>query len=382
LLALLAISTCRASALAASLREQTRAIHRERRLRESVQILAGAARRSSTAVFAALDERLRECDPRFDSMLAFVVAGDELACAYASGSRSEHYRRMRLRRDDVRALPARAAASRCRVQSESDGMLLASDRYALAVSLCDPGVRAVVYVSSPTRVASPDVDALVEMCESAAVPYASAVERESDRTDATHDGLTGLLSPRAFRRQLHEELARVAAGAPEAIVSLWFVDTDRFKSINDRYGHPAGDAVLQTMASLLKAHLVPGTDVAARNGGDEFCALIRNASKAAAVERARRFLEAVGRHEFAVPAIVTASVGVATYPHDATSSNDLLELADGAMYHSKRNGRNRVSFVDSPGRFASLAAEAETQPSRSHERWPSPRAVSSVESFS
>lgn len=334
------------------------------------------------AVFAALDERAREFDPRFDVMLAFVVAGDELACAYASGSRSEHYRHVRLRRDDGRAIPARAAASRCRVLSEGDDALLASDRYALAVPLCEPEVRAVVYLSSSTCVAPADVDALVEGVEAGAVPYAAAVERESDRIDATHDGLTGLLSPRAFRRQLHEELARFDAGATEAIVSLWFVDTDRFKSINDQYGHPAGDAVLQTMASLLKAHLVPGTDLAARNGGDEFCALIRNASKTAAVERARRFLEAVRRHEFAVPASVTASIGVATYPHDARSSSDLLELADGAMYFGKRNGRNRVSFVVSPGRFASVAAEAETRPSRSHERWSSPRAGSSVDSFS
>ncbi|HKE37645.1 MAG TPA: GGDEF domain-containing protein [Candidatus Baltobacteraceae bacterium] len=382
MLTLLGISTHRARALAASVREQTRALRRERWLRESAQMLAVAARRSSAAVFTALDERVRAFDPHFDAMLAFVVTGDELACAYASGQRSEHYRHVRLRRDDGRTVPARAAASRCRVVSEGDGALLASDRYALAVPLCDADVRAVVYLSSSAYVTPVDVDALVEGLEAAAVPYASAVERESDRNDATHDGLTGLLSPRAFRRQLHEELARVEASATESIVSLWFVDTDGFKSINDQHGHPAGDVVLQTMASLLKAHLVPGTDLAARNGGDEFCALIRNASKTAAVERARRFLEAVRRHEFAVPASITASIGVATYPHDARSSNDLLELADAAMYHGKRSGRNRVSFVVSPGRFASVGAEAETRPSRSPERWSSPRAGSSVDSFS
>ncbi len=378
MLALLALSHRRGNALAASLHEQTRASRREQWLRESARVLAGAARRSSAAVLAVLDERLRALDSRLDSVLTFVTAGDELVCAYASGARSEHFRRLRLRRDDPRAMPARAAASRCRVACSGDGAVLPSDRFAVAVPLCDGEVCAVVYASS-TFAAGFDVDALVETIEAAAVPYAGAIERESDRRDATHDGLTGLLSPRAFRRQLHEELAHIGATAAETIVSLWFVDTDRFKEVNDRYGHPAGDAVLQTMASLLKAHLVPGSDLAARNGGDEFCALIRNASKNAAVERARRFLEAVRRHEFGVPASITASIGVATFPHDAATSNDLLELADGAMYHSKRNGRDRVSFVESPGRFASVAAEAETGPSRSHERWPSTRAVSSVD---
>jgi diguanylate cyclase (GGDEF)-like protein len=381
LVTLLALSHRRANALSASVREATRALRRERWLRESAHALADAARRSSAAVLAELDDRLRALDPRFDAVLAFSVIGSELACAYSSGSRSEHFRHLRLRRDDARAMVARAASSRCRVAFNGDGAVLPSDRNAVAVPLCDGEVRAVVYASSATYFEAFD-DAFVEAIEAAAGPYAAAIERESDRIDATHDGLTGLLSPRAFRRRLHEELARVAATASEAIVSLWFVDTDRFKEINDRYGHPAGDTVLQTMARLLEAHLVPGSDLAARNGGDEFCALIRHASKSAAVERAWRFLAAIRRHEFAVPAAVSASIGVATFPHDATASNDLLELADGAMYHSKRNGRNRVSYVDSTGRFESVEAEAETGPSRSHERWPSTRAASSVESSS
>lgn len=381
MLTVLALSQRRANALAVSLRERTHAARRERWLRESALALASAARRSSAAVLAVLDDRLRALDSRIDAVLTFAIAGDELACVYARGARSEYFRHLRLRRDDPRAMLSRAAASRCRVASDGEGAILPSDRFAVAVPIDDGETRAVVYASSRFAGAF-DVDALVETIEAAAVPYASAIERESDRRDATHDGLTGLLSPRAFRKQLHEELARIEATSAEDIVSLWFVDTDRFKEINDRYGHPAGDAVLQTMASLLKAHLVPAGDLAARNGGDEFCALIRNASKNTAVERARRFLEAVRRHDFAVPAPLTASIGVATFPHDATTSNDLLELADAAMYHSKRNGRNQVSYVESPGLFASVVAEAETGPSRSHGRWPSTRAVSSVESSS
>jgi diguanylate cyclase (GGDEF)-like protein len=380
LLALLAALVLRLHAAARALRSETRARRRERWLRESTKTFFAAARRSSGAVLSALDGCARDFDARFDACLIFVPAGEELACAYASGSRCEHYRYLRLRRDDPHAIPSRAAALRCRVASDRcDGMLLSGDRYGIAVALHDGELRAVAYLSSAACLRNFDAEALVEALEAAAMPYGLALERENDRTDAMHDGLTGLLAPRAFRRTLHEVFAQIGTGASEAMLSLWFVDTDGFKAINDRFGHPAGDAVLQTMATLLKAHLIPGIDVGARNGGDEFCALIRNATKLAAVDRAARFLDAVRRHDFGLPATITASVGVASYPHDAATSSTLLELADAAMYFSKRNGRDRVSFVDAPGSFASVGAEAEAQPSRSPERWLSTGAASCME---
>ncbi len=99
------------------------------------------------------------------------------------------------------------------------------------------------------------------------------------------------------------------------------------------------------MAALLRDHVVPGVDLAARNGGDEFCAIVRGAHKVAAIERAQRFCEAVREHDFRVSVPITASIGVASYPYDAAGAGELLELADAAMYHSKRAGRNRVSFT-------------------------------------
>lgn len=295
-----------------------------------------------------------------DAVIVFLPGEHELFCGYAAGARSEHFRHVRLLRDDLRALPAKAAAQRCRAVSSSADTLLPTDRFAVAVPLVDgDDVRAVVYVGSskgPPR----DLDALVRAIEASALPYAMAIEHETDRSEALHDGLTGLLAPRPFRRQLHSEIARAAATGSKNILTLWFIDTDRFKSVNDDFGHRTGDAVLQTMAGLLRAHLVPGTDIAARNGGDEFCALLRGATKADAIARAQRFLEAVRRHDFGIPVPVTASVGVASYPHDASSSSALLEAADAAMYRSKRDGRDRLTF----------APEAETASSRSHGRWP------------
>ncbi len=162
--------------------------------------------------------------------------------------------------------------------------------------------------------------------------------------EATHDGLTGLIVPRAFRRLLSKEISR-AQQSRDACVALWFVDADGFKRINDRYGHRVGDAVLVGLSLLLRAHLRCELDVAARHGGDEFCAMLRGASKSSAIGRAQQFCDAVRAHDFGLPTRVTVSVGVATFPDDAANANALLEAADAAMYRGKRSGGDRVSFA-------------------------------------
>jgi diguanylate cyclase (GGDEF)-like protein len=338
---------------ARSRRAQAASALPERALHDSVRALLDAARASSDAVLATLDRNLRELDRALDATLVFVPREGELACVYASGARAEHYGRAALRRDDLERLPAKAAQAGCRAAAPRDARaLLPTDRAALAVPMLDArGLRAVVYVSSCDPRAFAARDEIVLAVDCAAMAYALALEREADRADATYDGLTGVLTPRAFRRYLHDEIAKSPA-CGGAAASLWFVDTDRFKSVNDRFGHRAGDAVLQAMAALLEASLVPDLDAAARNGGDEFCALIRGASKSVAIERAQAFCDAVRAHDFGVPIRVTASVGVATFPFDATTSGELLEVADAAMYHSKREGRDRVSFAVEPGRYA------------------------------
>jgi diguanylate cyclase (GGDEF)-like protein len=210
---------------------------------------------------------------------------------------------------------------------------------------------AIVYAGSATARAIAAADLLVRTVAYAAVPYALAMEREADRASATYDGLTGLHTARAFRTVLQEDL-HVAQCGSQTSLALWFVDTDGFKRINDTYGHAAGDAILQRLASLLRDHLIPSVDVGARNGGDEFCAIVRNAHKTAAIERAQRFCDAVRACDFGVALPITASVGVAAYPYDAVSASELLEIADAAMYHSKRSGRDRVAFPDGRGSFA------------------------------
>jgi diguanylate cyclase (GGDEF)-like protein len=343
---------------------------RARWLLDTVAASLDASRCSSEAVLEALNHAFRAFDAGVDSVLVFTATGDELACVYASGARVEHFRRFILRRDDPLHLPARAAEAGCRAVLPVDGAaLLPTDRYAIAVPMLD-GRRllAVAYVSSTQPLGPPLDDAIAQAIQHAAAPYAIALEREADRADAMHDGLTGLLSPRAFRQYLRDEVARAVAARRHRILCLWFVDTDRFKEVNDRFGHRAGDAVLQAMAALLELHLIADVDVAARNGGDEFCALLRGASKGRAIERAQAFCDAVRRHDFGLPLRITASVGIATYPHDASTASSLLETADAAMYHSKHNGRDRVSFAVAPGAFASLRSEAGSELSRTPSR--------------
>lgn len=318
---------------------------RESDVLEAVRVLTAASRDSSHAVLAALDAVIRVVEPCIDAVLVYRPESEELACIYAAGARAEHYSGTRLRIDDPRAVPARAALHRTRAYlAPGSAGAIPTDRAALAVPMEDAsGLRAVVYAATKDDAPMRECDAIVRAVVQAAASYALALDHERDRAHATYDGLTGLHTPRAFRETLKEEIA--AARLLERVtLSLWFIDTDHFKRVNDTLGHATGDLVLQRMAALLREHTVTGVDLAARNGGDEFCAIVRNAQKTAAIERAQQLCEAVRRCDFGVGMPVTASIGVATFPYDGAGADELLEMADAAMYHSKRSGRDCVSF--------------------------------------
>jgi diguanylate cyclase (GGDEF)-like protein len=327
-------------------------LRRESDVLEAARVLTAASRESTQAVLAALDRTLRVLDPSVDAVLIFIPDAEELACVYAAGSRTSHFLGMRIRRDDAASMPARAATCGHRVELAADSRpIIPTDRAAIAVPmLASDGLAAVVYAASTSNCIA-SADALVRAVAQAASPFALAAEREADRRTATYDGLTGLYAPRAFRTRLQAELAQ-ARLSRDAALALWFIDTDRFKQVNDTRGHAAGDVVLQRMAQLLREQMVADLDIPARNGGDEFCAIVRNVHKVSAIERAHRFCKAVRECDFHVDAPITASIGVAAYPYDSQDASELLEIADAAMYHSKRSGRDRVSFRVGAGAFA------------------------------
>lgn len=175
-------------------------------------------------------------------------------------------------------------------------------------------------------------------------------ERKAVLTDlATTDALTGLHNRRSFRASLARDLSHAERhGTPFALVIL---DLDHFKTINDGYGHLAGDAVLRQVGSVLQRELRAG-DVAARLGGEEFGVLLREAGLDGAAAIAERLRAAIARSatRYQEQTIaVTASFGVVVYPEHGRSAGELAERADDALYEAKRAGRDRVCVAAPTG---------------------------------
>jgi diguanylate cyclase (GGDEF)-like protein len=162
------------------------------------------------------------------------------------------------------------------------------------------------------------------------------------REQAIRDPLTGLFNRRYLTETLQREHARATrSGGPLALVMM---DIDHFKQINDDFGHELGDRVLQIMGALL-AELSRGADVACRYGGEEFVILLPDATGAAAAARAEQWRTAIAQRNFGDAERelrVTASIGVAAFPAHAGTPDELLRIADVALYQAKREGRNRV----------------------------------------
>ncbi|MCX6630235.1 MAG: diguanylate cyclase [Candidatus Solibacter sp.] len=178
--------------------------------------------------------------------------------------------------------------------------------------------------------------------------------REALRHQATHDGLTGLLNRTSILEKLDDELARAArAGTP---VSAVMVDLDRFKLINDTYGHLAGDAVLREAADRLKS-AARRYDLVGRYGGEEFLIVLPGCDASDAAVQAERMREAIGATPVLTsthPVYVTASLGVACSSHSAPEA--LVRQADEALYESKAAGRNRVVVHSVESRVAGCLA--------------------------
>ncbi|HSO74905.1 MAG TPA: diguanylate cyclase, partial [Blastocatellia bacterium] len=156
---------------------------------------------------------------------------------------------------------------------------------------------------------------------------------------ALTDSLTGLANHGCFQSRLERELK--LADRHNHQLSLILLDLDQLKRINDTYGHVAGDAALCHVAAAMRSS-VREIDVCARYGGEEFCIILPACSRDDALDVAERVRETIASMPVARIGQVTASFGVATYPIDASEKEDLVEMADRAMYLAKAAGRNRV----------------------------------------
>jgi diguanylate cyclase (GGDEF)-like protein len=171
------------------------------------------------------------------------------------------------------------------------------------------------------------------------------LRRQSDRLSAQlialarADPLTGLVNRRGFEEALRH--ARVRHLRDNRPVSLMAIDIDRFKDVNDTWGHPAGDAVLQELARLLAGFFRSG-DVVARVGGEEFAVLLGACDADEARRRAQSLLRRVREDSGKWEHGITVSIGVATVPDHVDDLVGLHRCADSALYRAKKAGRDRV----------------------------------------
>lgn len=186
---------------------------------------------------------------------------------------------------------------------------------------------------------------LTILSNQAAVAIQNAQILERSQEEAVTDGLTGLYNQRFFYTRLNEELER--ASRSHQPMSVIFCDLDRFKCFNDSNGHAMGDIALKEVARII-TESKRAIDIAARYGGEEFAIILPQTDSSGAQIIAHRIRRRIAGFSFESKArpdtLLTASIGLASYPGDGTQSTDLVEKADWSMYYSKRKGGNRVTL--------------------------------------
>lgn len=161
---------------------------------------------------------------------------------------------------------------------------------------------------------------------------------------ANHDALTHLPNRLLFIDRLEQALRN--AKKDQSIVAVLFIDLDHFKEVNDSFGHTLGDVLLQNI-SLLLASSLRETDTIARFGGDEFTMLVEDIQNENSIidlivkiMNRLKEVQMIGEHQF----YISCSIGIALYPQNATTSEEMLQNADAAMYRAKEEGRNTYAF--------------------------------------
>ncbi len=181
---------------------------------------------------------------------------------------------------------------------------------------------------------SEDVEPVNLLASHLSLVWQRAIHHQQEKEKAALDGLTGLYNHRQFQELLQKQIDE----ENEAV--LLMIDIDHFKKVNDEHGHQAGDKVIKSLANLI-SH----TGIAARYGGEEFTIVLSNCSLKKGIDQAVRIRAHISKSKIKfndVEIQITISVGVAHYPSDAKTREELIEKADNAMYRAKQTGRNKV----------------------------------------
>lgn len=192
-----------------------------------------------------------------------------------------------------------------------------------------------------------EIQAANDLLAQVNLELAAAVEHKDSQIEriAHYDSLTNLPNRLLFLDRLDQELAR--AHRDNRLVAVLSADLDRFKQVNDSFGHPVGDQLLQAVAGRLASHVRAGDSVA-RTAGDEF-GLVLTGMKAAhdAGEVAQKILDSFAHNPVSIgdsEIFVTLSMGISIYPFDGVDTTTLVKNADAALHHAKNEGRNNFQY--------------------------------------
>jgi diguanylate cyclase (GGDEF)-like protein len=192
-----------------------------------------------------------------------------------------------------------------------------------------------------------EIETIAAIARQAAVVIENARLHEQLQQQAVTDHITGLFNHRYMFQRLDEEFARAERSG--GCFSVMMMDLDKFKDINDTYGHLEGDEALRFTGHLLRDTL-RAADIIGRYGGDEFMAILPDTNREQAEEVAERLMEILHNSSFRAESLkrdvpIAASIGFAAYPQDSTDREQLLLLADTALYEAKRLGGQRALRV-------------------------------------
>ena len=182
-----------------------------------------------------------------------------------------------------------------------------------------------------------------EFCEAVSKIAYILVDNYNLRAISSIDKLTGLYTRKYFESALQKEILNASMGNQE--LSIIMMDIDRFKAVNDRFGHQIGDEILSQIASLIMTN-IRETDICGRYGGEEFVLLLPSTSIRDAYKIAENLRKKIKGSVFIESNIITISMGIAVYPEHSIWMKDLIDKADQALYYSKENGRDRTTIYD------------------------------------